>query len=151
MRHVRRADAVQVEGSPARPSYDPSVFPGVWINVNPRTTGIARLDITSAGQGLRIAIHAVGPQGMISWGTVERVTLFASGPAMTSVVGFTAMVDLGFVEVRLQANLNKGLMVLASYTRFKDGSGRVDSFTREYFSSVPSDRYPPGTVGPQEV
>ena len=151
IRHMRLADAVPVQGSPVRPPYDLTAFLGVWINVNPHTTGIARLDVSSTDQGLRLTTHALGHNGMISWGAVEDITPFASSSTSTKAAGFEATYDFGFVEVRLQGNLNKGLLVLASYSRFKDGSGRVNYFTREYFSSVASDRYAPGAAGPQET
>ena len=44
-----------------------------------------------------------------------------------------ARYDFGFAEVTLAANENKGLIIIASYHRFRDGSARSNYFIREFF------------------
>ena len=55
-------------------------------------------------------------------------------PSSRAGTGFTCVYDFGFAETELQAMLLKGLMVLAQLHRFKDASGRMDYFVREYFA-----------------
>jgi|SRR6185436_4790791 len=106
---------------------------GTWINSNLDTNSIARVKITDANGKLQLQVLAMGPDGLIDWGTVEA-KVFAAGPASHTGAGFAAVFDFGFAETRLQAMIMKGLLVLAQFHLFKDDSGRADYFLREYFA-----------------
>jgi hypothetical protein len=110
-----------------------STLAGVWVNSNPETTGVARMVITQSGPQLSLQVYAIGPEGMIDWGSVD-IDVFNATPASQVAAGFTCLYDFGFVETRLQAMILKGLIVLAQIHRFKDGGDRVDYFVREYFA-----------------
>jgi hypothetical protein len=113
-------------------SRDFSGLIGDWVNSNPDTTGVARMTIAQSGENLTLQVYAIGPDGLIDWGSVN-IDLFAPAPSSTAVTGFTCVYDFGFAEVTLQAMILKGLIVLAQIHRFKDDSQRVDYFVREYF------------------
>ena len=124
----------RVEIDPKAPSaMDTSELIGTWINSNPHTSGIARTVMSESNGNLSLRVYAVGPEGLIEWGTTD-VSVFASTPASKAGAGFTCLYDFGFAEVRLQGMIMKGLLVLAQLQRFKDQSGRVDYFVREYFA-----------------
>ncbi|HEY0379738.1 MAG TPA: hypothetical protein VGC87_22655 [Pyrinomonadaceae bacterium] len=112
---------------------DLSAFPGTWVNSNPETSGIARLQVAEEGGRLTLRVYAIGPEGLIDWGTVGAKP-FTATPSTRAGTGFTCSYDFGFAETELQAMLLKGLMVLAQQHRFKDASGRMDYFVREYFA-----------------
>ncbi len=109
-----------------------STLAGVWVNSNPETTGVARMVITQSGPRLSLQVYAIGPEGMIDWGSVD-INVFSATPSSHVAAGFTCLYDFGFVETSLQAMILKGLIVLAQIHRFKDGA-RVDYFVREYFA-----------------
>ena len=106
---------------------------GTWINSNLDTNGIARVKISDAGGKLQLQVFAMGPDGLIDWGTSDA-QVFAAGPSSHTAAGFTCNYDFGFAEARLQAMIMKGLLVLAQFHVFKDDSGRADFFLREYFA-----------------
>src|ERR1044071_3543897 len=112
---------------------DPSALLGAWINSNLDTTSIARVKISEADGKLQLQVFAMGPEGLIDWGTAPA-QVFAGGPTAHAGVGFTCRYDFGFAEARLQAMIMKGLLVLAQFHLFKDDSGRADYFLREYFA-----------------
>ena len=112
---------------------------GVWINSNPDTNGIARMEFSDVEGKLSVRVHAVGPDGLIDWG-LAPVKLFAAAPHSRATAGFTCTYDFGFAETRLQAMIMKGLIVLAQFHSFKDDSNRMNFFVREYFAVV-HDRY----------
>jgi hypothetical protein len=112
---------------------DLSMLAGVWINSNPETTGVARMVITQSGSQLSLRVYAIGPEGLIEWGSAD-INVFTASPSSQVAAGFTCLYDFGFVETRLQAMILKGLIVLAQIHRFKDGGNRVDYFVREYFA-----------------
>jgi len=112
---------------------DISGLPGTWVNSNPDSNGIARIVISESPGNLSLQTYAIGPDGLIDWGTAT-VNVFASTPSSRVAAGFTCVYDFGFVETRLQGMIMKGLLVLAQLHSFKDESGRADYFVREYFA-----------------
>ena len=113
---------------------DLQALPGVWINSNPNTNGIARMVMTENDGELSLQVFAVGPEGSIDWGTTTNVKVFAGLPDSRVAAGFTCSYDFGFAETELQGMIMKGLLVLAQFHRFKDDSKRVDYFVREYYA-----------------
>ena len=114
-------------------SIDPKPLIGHWINSNPDTTSIARINITESNGKLQLQVSAVGPDGLIDWG-VAPAEVFASGPASRTGAGFMCTYDFGFAEARFQAMIMKGLLVLAQFHTFKDDSKRAGYFLREYYA-----------------
>ena len=130
-------DRVEIEGV-AEP-LDNSGLAGVWINSNPDTNGIARMEFSEVEGKPSVRVDAIGPHGLIDWGQAP-VKLFAAAPGSRATAGFTCTYDFGFAETRLQAMIMKGLIVLAQFHKFKDDSGRMNFFVREYYAVV-HDRY----------
>ena len=118
---------------------DTSSLAGVWINSNPDTNGIARMEFSEVEGKPSVRVDAIGPDGLIDWGYAP-IKLCAASPASRATAGFTCTYDFGFAETQLQAMIMKGLIVLAQVQKFKDDSGRMDYFVREYFAVV-HDRY----------
>jgi hypothetical protein len=114
-------------------SMDLQALPGVWINSNPNTNGIARMVMSESEGKLSLQVFAVGPNGLIDWGNTE-VKVFAGLPNSRVAAGFTCSFDFGFAETELQGMIMKGLLVLAQFHRFKDDSKRADYFVREYYA-----------------
>jgi len=137
MEFAQLYDRVEVDGA-AEP-LDISNLAGVWINSNPDTNGIARMEFSSFEGKPSVRVDAVGAAGLIDWGRAS-LKLLAASPASRTTAGFTCTYDFGFAETRLQAMIMKGLIVLAQFHKFKDDSGRMDYFVREYFAVV-HDRY----------
>lgn len=132
MQFAQLCDRVETDATTAGP-IDVSAFPGMWVNSNPDTNGIARLVMSESDGNLSLQISAIGPAGLIDWGTVP-VSVFTSTPVSRVGAGFTCLYDFGFAETRLQGSMVKGLIVLAQFHCFKDDSNRADYFVREYFA-----------------
>ena len=129
----------RVENESAAAPLDISNLAGVWINSNPDTNGIARMEFAEVDGKPSMRVDAIGPDGLIDWGSAP-LKLFAASPSSRTTAGFTCTYDFGFAETQLQAMIMKGLIVLAQVHKFKDDSGRMDYFVREYFAVV-HDRY----------
>lgn len=135
MQFAQLSDRVEITGQ--NTPMDVKALPGVWINSNPNTSGIARLVISEANDKLSLQVFAVGPDGLIDWGNTD-VEVFAGLPASKAAAGFTCTFDFGFAETELQGMIMKGLLVLAQFHRFKDDSKRADFFVREYYGQYQS-------------
>jgi hypothetical protein len=132
MQFAQICDRVEVDATQAGP-INLSALPGTWVNSNPETNGIARMVMTESDGKLRLQVYAIGPDGLLDWGTAD-VEVFTSSPSSRVAAGFTCLFDFGFAETRLQGMLAKGLLVLALLHSFKDESRRADYFVREYFA-----------------
>ncbi len=134
MQFAQICDLVETEPIRDR-DIDRGALIGNWINSNPDTTSITRVNVYEADGKLQLQAFAVGPNGPIDWSTTTA-DVFAAGPASRTGAGFAATFDLGFAEVRLQAMIMKGLLVLAQFHLFKDDSGRDSYFLREYYAKT---------------
>jgi hypothetical protein len=111
---------------------DLSVLLGDWRNTNQRG-GIARIVCAPSADGF-VTVQCFGrtePEPR-DWGTVEA-PVFAFTFDSEQAGAFLAVFDLGFLEVRLQANVKAGVLVVATFNRFSDTSGRSNYFEREFF------------------
>jgi len=126
---LTRADAKRQSGPT-----DLAPLLGRWVNVNPATDYLVRVDVAAgetAGAGLRLRVYGAGDGGPVDWGEGEA-TPYAAGGA-TEAGGFHARYALGPVETHLAANQKLGILVIQSYTSFHDGSGRRAHYAREFF------------------
>ena len=133
MEFAQLYDRVQIDG--VEEPLDITGLAGVWINSNPDTNGIARMEFSEVEGKPSVRVDAIGPNGLIDWGTAP-IKLCAASPASRTTAGFTCTYDFGFAETRLQAMIMKGLIVLAQFHKFKDDSNRMNFFVREYFAVV---------------
>lgn len=132
MQFAQLFDRVETQPGTGK-ALDTSALPGVWINSNPDTNGIARMVVAESNGSLSLQAYAIGPAGLIDWGATD-LAVFASNPTSQVAAGFTCLFDFGFAETELQGMIMKGLLVLAQFHRFKDQSQRADYFLREYFA-----------------
>jgi len=132
MQFAQICDRVETDASAAGP-INLSAFPGIWVNSNPDTNGIARMVMSESDGNLSLRVYAIGPDGLIDWGMAD-VSVFTSKPSSRIGAGFICHYDFGFAQTRLQGMIAKGLLVLAQFHSFKDDSKRVDYFVREYFA-----------------
>jgi hypothetical protein len=106
-------------------------FCGEWESTNPATRGISRISIRQEDKGLRVhAFWAFDPEPK-DWGAVTA-EVFTDAAHSHRMRAFRAIYDFGFMESLLQAKTEKGVLVIASFNRFKDGSGRASYFSREF-------------------
>lgn len=112
----------------ATTALDLSVLLGDWHNTNP-AGGIERIVIEPNGDG-RLRVHS--SSSVRDWGTVvARVFAFDFD---SNVAGaFAAVYDFGFAQVRMQANVKQGVLVVVTLTAFNDDSGRSNYFNREFY------------------
>jgi hypothetical protein len=109
---------------------DLAVLLGDWRNTNP-AGGIARIVCEARGDGMTVHCSS----SVRDWGVADAPVYaftFDSGEAGA----FSAVYDFGFEEVRLQANVKLGVLVVVTLNRFADDSGRCNYFNREFFYRI---------------
>jgi hypothetical protein len=130
------ASGSPVAGGGEAAALDPSVLLGRWHATNPEARGVVEVEIAAddAG-GLTFRAFGADPGGgaePIDWGAVPALLHAA---AVDSRAGTTvwARYRFDFMEVDFQAFAKLGVLVMASFTRFTDASGRAAYFAREFF------------------
>lgn len=106
---------------------------GVWMNTNGAGRGIAKIVVTPRGADLIVRVFGADDSGLCDWGEVRADCLYANSISSDVAGGFTARYESDFSQTDLQANWNQGLLVVAAFTTFTDGSRRSDYFSREFF------------------
>jgi hypothetical protein len=116
-------------GSPSG-TVDLAPLLGRWHNTYRNSKGIHRVALNREGD--RYMLHAWGAGCDEDWGRVP-VVAHAINVASRRPAGFLARYDFGFSLLSLAANEAQGLLIIASFSTFRDGSGRSSYFTREFF------------------
>jgi hypothetical protein len=128
---------VQNDAPVPRPPVGIGVMAGVWLKTNDKPNWISRLDVeTNEPDGdLWVSVWGEQPPGPSSWGRVKASRLYASRPADgdARAGAFVAFFEHDGLSVELQANLNLGLLVVATFVRFREPGPYADRFTREFF------------------
>ena len=125
-------------GREAQPegALDSSPLHGTWHNTDKKTRGIVKLVISAGGGGGGLTVRAFGAcaPSPCDWGEAAGQA-FSSGAAEREGMAFTVTFDFNFMETSLAVYLKGGILVLDSFNTFKDGSGRFNYFSREFFHS----------------
>ena len=111
-------------------------FIGAWQHTDPDPQVLSSVSVTHSGNALSLECFGAGLIVPPSIPAVPINTTFAAGPASQDGMSFFAEVDFGFMISRLQGNVNLGLLVLAGFHDFKDGSARSNFFSREFYYSA---------------
>ncbi len=113
-------------------SIHPAPLLGTWLNTNTATRSIFSATLQcKAGQSV-VRIVAAGASGTCDWGETA-VSLFADSISSSDAIAFSAAYDFGYMETQLQAHVRQGVLIIAKFDRFKDGSGRSNYFSKEFF------------------
>jgi hypothetical protein len=115
---------------------DTSSLLGDWRNTNANGT-IARIQVEDrrsrlSGQAGLPVLHV----SCSDWGTVEA-PVFAFEFDATNAGAFYALYQRGGEELRVQANVKLGVLVVVTLFRYSDDSGRSNYFNREFFYRIP--------------
>ncbi len=105
---------------------------GRWKNTNAETRGIAEIVIGVEGEGLRVQVFGACASGPRDWGA-RGATAYAYSVSGEIVAGFELTYDFGGQEALVTAIHNRGVLVIHAYHRFKDGSGRSNYISKEFF------------------
>jgi hypothetical protein len=117
--------------------YDISPLLGDWVNVKTDSNYLVRAILTEKSDrnqsDRRLILRSYGANDPepIDWGEVEAIPYLAGTASIAN--GFHALYNLDGIEVHLVANYKLGILVIASYVRYLDGSNRTSHVAREFF------------------
>ncbi len=126
-----RLDEQRLPSRSTGTTIDPSGLVGIWTNADHETCCLRGVHVEAQSGALSVGLDpAFGqPDEVPSCPAVGHVEA-SNATAFTAI---TAGCTRGGVDVRLEGNLNAGLLVLCCYKTWREAS-RPGCFSREYFS-----------------
>ncbi len=131
MNHVA-LEQLQERASGTGVDLDPVELTGNWVNTNASPSLMRRVQLEPGQNQLVMRVAGAEPGLPEDWGETEA-QLFAENTASGLAMAFSASFDLGGIESLLQGYVVKGVLVIVSFTRVKDGRDRSSSFGKEFF------------------
>ncbi len=131
-KYFRAGDGADLANDGVDRTIDVAPFVGTWINTMRETKGFVKLIVSHRDGKLFVQAFGASAPELCDWGEVEAY-VFADRVDSRKGAAFSANYDTESIEVALQANMNLGLLVLLTFNRFKDGSGRSNYICREFF------------------
>jgi hypothetical protein len=65
------------------------------------------------------------------WGVVEGIA-YGESVVATEAIAFSARYDFSFKETIVTGHLDNGTLIVETFDKFKDGSGRSNYYSRVY-------------------
>jgi hypothetical protein len=126
---AQREIATVTEG---RRRLDTTALVGYWRNTNAASKGVAAVEVTDRGEDLGIRAYGVSESGNRDWGEVSG-RIYAKDCSSPDAMAFSAVSASEGILCHFQANVKQGVLVIAYFTEFQDGSGRSNYFVREFY------------------
>jgi hypothetical protein len=119
----------------AEPVLDLKDLVGNWLNTNSSPSHIRQIQLYLRQDQLVTRVIGAEPGLPKDWGTTEAQP-FAENTASYLATAFSASFDVGNIEDLLQGYVVKGVLVIVSFTRVKEGGERSNSFGKQFFYRV---------------
>ncbi|HVS14344.1 MAG TPA: hypothetical protein VMV46_10485 [Thermoanaerobaculia bacterium] len=105
---------------------------GSWHACDQQTRGLVRVDLAKKGSDLTVHVFGACQPTPCDWGAVEGIA-YAENVSADQAIAFTAPYRFSFKDVIVTGLLDQGTLIVETYNRFKDGSGRSNYYSRGYF------------------
>ena len=133
LQHSRRDDLSEVEMSTFGTSLADLL--GRWKNTKEDTGQILEATITQEGEQFFLHILAPSDPEPTDWGKCPIEIYYSAGRSQI-VTGVSGFFDFGFMETDVLCMIKYGILVVMTYNRFKDDSGRKNYVIREFFHRI---------------
>ena len=110
----------------------PAPLVGHWVNSDPATRGLVKMDITAAGAA--ITVHAFGActPTPCDWGAVAGLA-YAKDVSSSEAIAFSAQYKFAFKQTIVTGAVDRGGISVETFDHFTDGSGRSNYYSKYQF------------------
>ena len=105
---------------------------GKWKNSRPDTQGIESFELRADNGSLKLSVYGVSGGFMTDNLTDLECTAHATSPESNTFSGFQAQGTENGKEYFFAGNINKGLIIIATYIKVLSGN-ESNYFVREFF------------------
>jgi hypothetical protein len=104
---------------------------GKWSNCDKNTRGLVRVVLGTKGSTLTVQAFGACTPTPCDWGVVEGIA-YGDSVSATEAMAFSARYDFSFKEAIVTGYLDNGTLIVETYNKFTDGSGRSNYYSRSY-------------------
>jgi len=105
---------------------------GVWRKTNEAPQWIDRVVVRIDDGAPVVRVFVSAPPSPADWGESRAETVYANAIDSNAASALMTRYSLDDCDVDVEANVNLGLLVVATFIRWREGA-RSDAFTREFF------------------
>lgn len=105
---------------------------GVWRKTNEAPQWIDRVVVRIDDGNAIVRVFGSAPPSRNDWGESPAEAIYASFVDSSTASALMARYTFDDCDVDVEANVNLGLLVVATFVRWRDGL-RSNAFTREFF------------------
>jgi len=116
---------------------DLSPFLGSWTNTKDGSGQLPKVELRESDGTLILRAFGADKDGLIDWGEVE-CDVFAENIHDGTAIAFITGYKFDKIDVEISSNVKLGVLVVQTYTKFKDGSNRLNYYTREFYGPTQS-------------
>lgn len=129
---LEQVEKLKAELLPGEAALDLSDLVGSWQACDRNTRGVVRVDLGKKGNDLTVHLFGACHPTPCDWGQVEGIA-YAESISDKLAIAFTAFYRFSFKDVVVTGLLDQGSLIVETFNRFKDGSGRSNYYSRGYF------------------
>jgi len=134
LKHVKAEDLMDTPADARNEErLDLAPLLGTWVNTDVTGRSLAKVILSERNRQLIVHVYGVGEPPGYDWGEVEAEAVYSTSLGAREAAAFTARYRFDFQDAQMMANLSQGLLVVATFGTFRDGSPRANYFSREFF------------------
>jgi len=111
---------------------DLSPFVGKWDNTKSGSGQLPYVELRTENGELYLKAFGADEDGLTEWGEV-KCQVFSGNIHDGTAIAFTTGFTFDEIDVDITANVKLGVLVIQTYTTFKDGSQRLNFYAREFY------------------
>ena len=104
---------------------------GTCSTCDKNTRNIVRVVLGAKGSSLTVQVFGACSPTPCDWGVVAGIA-YGDNVSATEATAFSAVYSFSFKDVIVTGQLDNGTLIVETYNKFKDGSGRSNYYTRTY-------------------
>jgi hypothetical protein len=116
---------------------DLSPFIGAWDNTKKDSGQLPYVEMREEGGTLYLKAFGAEDSGLMEWGEVE-CEVFTENTYNGTAIAFITRYAFDDIDVEFTANVKLGVLVIQTYTKFRDESKRLNYYVREFFGPAQS-------------
>ena len=114
------------------PRADLAMLAGTWRNTNAQSSGVVSVIAEELEGELWIRFFGVVDGALVDWGPA-KATVFFDRNDTGMEQPFVVRWEHGFMTAIAHGFLRQGVLVILTFTRFRDGDPRTSYFSKEFF------------------
>lgn len=121
-----------LKGSTKKLEVDYTPFLGKWNNTKNDSGQLPKVELTLKNNQLHLHAFGADENGLKDWGEVA-CKVYTDGVKSPTANAFITKYNFEKIDVEISANVKLGVLVIQTYTIFKDNSNRFNYYTREFY------------------